>query len=106
MSKGQTPSKDTVEVEQAKLRHNALPHAIDRIVSLIDSENERLAFKAAVWVAERFVPKQADAGGGGSTELAKVLAETLREIFRKVEPIPIIDVSHREIGEPVVLGPG
>lgn len=64
----------------------ALPNAIDKIVDLIKSDNEVLAFNAAKLVIERVLGKSVqpvvtEDGGRDDRETATILAKTLREIL-------------------------
>lgn len=64
----------------------ALPNAIAKIVELVDSDNEVLAYNAAKLIIERVLgkaiqPVLTEGGGRDDRETAKILAQTLRDVL-------------------------
>ncbi len=75
----------------------ALPKAIEKIVDLIKSDNEVVAYNAAKLVIERVLgkavqPVLTEGGGRDDRETARILAETLREVLK-----PPIESTFREL---------
>ena len=64
----------------------ALPKAIEKIVELVNSDNEVLAFNAAKLIIERVLGKSVqpvitEGGVRDDRETAKILAQTLRDVL-------------------------
>lgn len=106
-----TPSKDTLAVVTSKVEHVILPEAVDKIYEIMkDSESEVMRFKAATWLAERFLSRAEKLGGAEQVgKVAEILADTLRKVMLdNPNSLGAIDGEwrevERELGKPYVLG--
>ena len=84
------------EKHKRRIAHDHLPKAIDTIVSLLDNEwaSLRLKFDAAKWIAEQVMGKSKELIEFNSTsdsEVAVLLAQTLREVLDKEQIVKVID---------------
>lgn len=84
------------EKQKRRIANDHLPRAIDTIVSLLDDEfaSLRLKFDAAKWLAEQVLgkPKELiEMSHASDSEVAVLLAQTLREVLDKQQIIKVID---------------
>ena len=74
--------EENATISRRKIERDYLPKSIRKIAELMDSDNERLAFAAARWIAEQVLGKARQPLDieHKDSELALALAEALRSL--------------------------
>jgi hypothetical protein len=108
-----TPAQDTVEIQEAILKHEALPEAISEILHLMrTSKNEYMRYNCATYIANLYL-ERADARAKRETktasdEIAIILAKTLRDTIPNAREIPVMEGRWHEVehdaGKALVIG--
>ena len=85
-----------------KALEDALPNAITKMLMLMTSDNEIVAYNASKLIIEKVLGKAAqpiiDEGGAGDMkEIAKVLAEALHAVLVPGSLAEVIDVPVKEL---------
>ena len=85
-----------------KALEDALPNAIAKMLMLMTSDNEIVAYNASKLIIEKVLGKAAqpiiDEGGAGDMkEIAKVLAEALHAVLVPGSLAEVIDVPVKEL---------
>lgn len=97
-------------ITRRQIEDRYLPRALNRIAEAMESDDEKLAFAAARWVAEMVLgkPRQELAAGTAGAELAAQFAQALRDALMEREnalpppEAPVIEGGVRILGSPVV----
>ncbi len=106
----QIAKNDTAaEKQKRRIANDYLPKAVDSIVNLLDNDQAslRLKFDAAKWLAEQVIGKPKElietTTTSSDTELAVLLASTLRNVLDSQQHIKVIDASPSD-SEPNTAG--